>query len=234
MDRSLDSVQRYARTLGIGVQPRTVLVEGTTDMDLFALAAEYERNITGVDLFDGGFTVSAAGVGEQGGTRAVVRELVCLRAVARTDLLRNGRPKYRFVGLFDNDNAGRQAVRRAHDFDTSIIEFRDTFRLWPVLPVPMDLDPTSLKRRFEGANAAFRGLDWELEDLLPASLFEAFSDEYPTAIVRSATVGGEVHHDFSRDGKARFHRFVRDNAMRSDLIRVVGALKAMRSYLGLD
>ena len=158
---------------------------------------------------------------------------MCLRAVARTVLLRNGRPKYRFVGLFDNDNAGRQAVRRAHDFDTSIVEFRDTFRLWPALPGPMDLDPTSLQRRFETANATFGGLDWELEDLLPTSLVAAFVDEHPTAIVGSVTVGGEVHRDFSRDGKARFHRFVRDNAMHSDLVRVVETLKAMRSYLGL-
>lgn len=232
MERGLDSVQRYAGTLGIRVQPRTVLVEGSTDVSLFELAAKYERNTTGVDLFDRGFTVAAAGLGEQGGTRAVVRELVSLRAVARTVLLQNGRPKYRFVGLVDNDKAGRQAVKRAHEFDTSILEFKDMFRLWPVLPVPLDLDPTSLRKRFESENVAFKGLDWELEDLLPPSLVDAFVDENPAAVVRSATVNSKIHRDFSRDGKARFHRFVRDNAMHSDLIGVVEAVRAIRSYLG--
>ena len=232
MERGLDSVQRYAGTLGIRVERRTVLVEGTTDVDLFKLAAKYERDTTGVDLFDGGFAVAAAGVGELGGTRAVVRELVSLRAVARTVLLQNGRPKYRFVGLFDNDKAGRQAVKGAHDFDTSIVEFKDMFRLWPVFPVPLDLDPTSLQKRFASENVTFKGLDWELEDLLPGSLVDAFVDENPAAVVRSATVASKIHRDFSRDGKARFHRFVKDNAMHSDLIGVVEALKAIRSYLG--
>ena len=232
MEIGLDSVQRYASTLGIRVQPRTVLVEGTTDVDLFELAAKYEKKTTGVDLLDGGFAVAAAGVGEQGGTRAVVRELASLRAVARTVLLQNGRQKYRFVGLFDNDKAGRQAVKRAHDFDTSIVEFKDMFRLWPVLPIPLDLDPTSLQKRFASENVSFKGLDWELEDLLPASLVDAFVDENHAAVVRSATVGGKIHRDFSRDGKARLHRFVKDNAIQPDLIGVVEALKAIRSYLG--
>ena len=229
----LDSVQRYASTLGICVQPRTVLVEGTTDVDLFELAAEYERKKTGVDLLGGGFAIAAAGVGGQGGTGAVIRELVSLRAVARTVLLQNGRPMYRFVGLVDNDKAGRLAVKRAHDFDTSIVEFKDMFRLWPVLPIPFDLDPTSLRKRFESENANFKGLDWELEDLLPASLIEAFVDENCAAVVRCGTVGGRLHRDFSRDGKARLHRFVKEHAMHCDLIGVVEALKAIRSYLGI-
>lgn len=232
MEPGLDSVQRYASTLGIRVQPRTVLVEGTTDVDLFELAAKYERQEAGLDLLGGGFAIVAAGVGEQGGTKGVVRELVSLRAVARTVLLSDGRPKYRFMGLFDNDNAGRQSVKGAHDFDTSIIEFRDMFRLWPVLPIPMDLDPTSLQRRFESENANFKGIDWELEDLLPASLIDAFVDEHHGAVARTSPMNGKIHRDFTRDGKAKLHRFVKDNALHADLIGVIEALKAIRSYLG--
>ena len=184
-----------------------MLLEGTTDVELLELAAKYERQATGIDLFGGGFAVAAAGVGQQGGTKAVTRELVSLRAVARTVLLPNGRPMYRFVGLFDNDKAGRQAVKRTHEFDTSIVEFRDMFRLWPVLPLPVDLDPTSLQKRVESENVAFKGLDWELEDLLPTSLVDAFVDEHPAAVVQSTTVSGKIHRDFDRDGKARLHRF---------------------------
>ena len=129
-----------------------------------------------------GLAVAAAGMGQRGGTEGVVRELVSLRAVARTVLRPNGRPMYRFVGLVDNDRAGRLAVKRAHELDTSIVEYKDMFRLQPVLPIPLDLDPTSLRRRFEWANVAFRSLDWELEDLLPSSLVDAFIEENDGAI----------------------------------------------------
>ena len=227
-----DPVQRYASTLGFRAQPRTILVEGTTDVDLFGLAARCEETATGIDLLAGGLAVAAAGMGQRGGTEGVVRELVSLRAVARTVLRPNGRPMYRFVGLVDNDRAGRLAVKRAHELDTSIVEYKDMFRLQPVLPIPLDLDPTSLRRRFESANVAFRSLDWELEDLLPSSLVDAFIEENDGAIRRSAAVGGRVHRDFHPDGKARFHRFVKVHAMRPDLLEVVNTLRAMRTYLG--
>ena len=227
-----DPVQRYASTLGFRAQLRTVLVEGTTDVDLFRLAAHWEKKVSGIDLFAGGFAIVAAGIGQRGGTAAVVRELLSLRAVARTLLRPDGRPTYRFVGLVDNDNAGRLAVKRAHELDTSIVEYKDMFRLQPVLPIPTDLDPTSLRRRFESANMAFKSLDWELEDLLPSSLVDAFIEENDGAIRRSATVGGRVHRDFSSDGKAKFHRFVRIHAMQPDLLEVTNTLKAIRTYLG--
>jgi hypothetical protein len=50
----LDPVARYGMGLGFTVRPRTVLVEGTTDVDLFSLAAALERAKTGVDLGIGG------------------------------------------------------------------------------------------------------------------------------------------------------------------------------------
>jgi hypothetical protein len=41
-----DYVELYAKSLGFAIKPRTVLVEGTTDVDLFRLAArlEYEKS----------------------------------------------------------------------------------------------------------------------------------------------------------------------------------------------
>ena len=87
-----------------------------------------EKAKTGIDLMGDGLAILAAGEGELGGTRGVLRELMCLRGMARTCLLPNGRPRYRFIGLFDNDKAGKQAVNAARDFDKSILEYKDVFR----------------------------------------------------------------------------------------------------------
>ena len=50
MPRASDSVAQYGASLGMDVRPRTVLVEGTSDADLFRLAARLERSATGEDL----------------------------------------------------------------------------------------------------------------------------------------------------------------------------------------
>jgi hypothetical protein len=57
-------------------------------------------------------------------------------------------PRYRFVAIFDDDRAGRQAVRAAREWDHSIIEFKDVFRLRPIMPMTPNADPTVLERQF--------------------------------------------------------------------------------------
>ena len=234
MAEELDSVARYAMVLGFVVRPRTVLVEGTTDVELFQLAARLEREKTGIDLLGNDLAIIAAGVGDLGGTRGVIRELVCLRGLARTCLLPNGRPRYRFIGLFDDDTAGQQAVKAARDFDTSILEYKDVFCLRPVMPLPGNLDPGTVRKTFERENACYKGLKWELEDLLPHEIVDAFLSDYPGAVARNTSMGGKVHRDLTRDGKARLHRFVKEHALRNDLSAVIEVLKAIRFYLGLQ
>lgn len=229
----LDTVRRYGLALGWELRRRTVLVEGTTDVELFQLAAQLELKKTGSDLLGADLAIVAAGVGDQGGTRGVIRELVCLRGFARTCLLPNGRPRYRFIGLFDNDTAGRLAVRAARDLDTSILEFKDVFRLWPVMPSTGNLDPATLQKSFEHRNAGYKGLDWVLEDLLPGNLFDAFLAECPGAVSKTTEIGGKTHRWLTRDGKARLHYFVKCHAMHADLIAVIEVLQAIRFYLCL-
>jgi hypothetical protein len=229
----LDPVARYGLASGLAVRPRTILVEGTTDADLFQLAARLEGEASGLDLLGADLAIAAAGMGDAGGTQGVIRELVALRALARICLLPNGRPRYRFIGLFDNDKAGRQAVRAAHDLDRSIIEYKDVFRLWPVMPLSSNLDPGALQRAFEKENGGLKGLEWELEDMLPNEFYDSFLSECPGAVFRSATADGKVHRDLTPDGKARFHWFIRQHAIRRDLTGVVQVLGALRVYLGL-
>lgn len=208
-------------------------MEGVSDAELFAQAARTEYEETGIVLLGQDLAIVAAGEGQSGGTSGVIRELICLRGIGRTCLLPNGRPRYRFIGLFDNDPAGKHAVKSARQLDTSLLEFKDLFRLWPVMPLPSSLDPGTVQRTFERENSSYKGLDWELEDLLPPDFVDAFVSERPQAVARTRSVNGEVHRDFTRDGKASLHRFVKLNAMPADLSRVISALKAIRFYLRL-
>ncbi|HTU45818.1 MAG TPA: hypothetical protein VMF91_12190 [Bryobacteraceae bacterium] len=233
MKSELDTVATYARSMGWDIRARTVLVEGTTDVALFELAARTERKDAGVDLFANGLAIIAAGEGDQGGTRGVIRELNALRCLARASLMPNGRPRYRFVGLFDNDHAGRQAISGARVVDTSILEYKDVFRLRPVMPCSGNLDPKTLEKAFDHVNAEFVGLDWALEDLLPVEFLDAFRADFPTAIRRRCQKSGKTHWEFTPDGKARLHRYIRNHSMRADLLAVIDVVRALRFYLGL-
>ncbi|HUE00829.1 MAG TPA: hypothetical protein VMR62_14755 [Bryobacteraceae bacterium] len=199
----LDPGARYARSLGFSIAPKTVIVEGRTDFDLCMLAARYEHREAQALLLGCDLAVTNGGDGDEGGTAGVIRQLITLRNIARTDLGPKGSPRYRFVALFDDDRSGRQAVRAARDLDRSIIEFKDVFRLRPMMPMISHADPTVLERRFREANEPYRNIEWELEDLLGAQLLSAFCEEHPNAISRESRAADLVHRDFTRDGKAR-------------------------------
>ena len=233
MARDVDHVGDYGRSLGWKLRPRTILVEGTTDVDFFRLAGRLEREETGIDLFGDELTVIAAGEREQGGALGVCRELICLRGIARTNLLRNGRPRYRFIGLFDNDKAGRETVKVIRRLDASILEYKDVFRLMPIMPKEGNLDPKTLERTSQRLNAGYNGLDWEVEDLLSHEFIDAFVVDYPYAVRQSIGRSDVIHREFTPDGKARLHRYVRENAMHVDLKGVVQAIRALRFYLRL-
>jgi hypothetical protein len=230
---TMDAVARYGHALGLTVRSRTVLVEGTTDAELFKLASRLEYETTGIDLLGQGLAFVAAGERDRGGTHGVVRELVAFRGMARTCLSSAGRPRYRFIGLFDNDNAGRQAVKLARTIDNSILEYKDVYRLRPVMPFPGNLDPGSVQRDFERENDPYKGLDWEVEDMLPKSFVDVFEAEHPQAVTRRSETNGVVHRDFTADGKAQFHRFVKLNAVRADLKGIIESVMAIRHCLGL-
>ena len=229
-----DMVARYGAAFGWELGRRTVLVEGTTDADLFQLAGRLEKERTGEDLFAGGLTIVAAGQGDQGGARAVARELHGLRCVSRTALRANGRPKYRFIGLLDNDDAGRRAIGAARSVDRSVLEYRDLFRLRPVMPRTGNPDPKALERAFLGLNQAFVKLDWEVEDLLSVELVRSFAEDWPSAVARRTEITGRVHCDYTPDGKARFHRYVREYGMGQDVVGIVEVIRALRFYFGLQ
>ena len=124
MDEQFDPVAHYARSKRMVIKYRTVLVEGDSDVRLMNLAARYEADSSGASLIGHDMAIVSAGYGEDGGCSGVVRELVVLRQLALTYLFPNGKPRYRFIALFDNDRAGREAVRNARYIDTSLLDIK--------------------------------------------------------------------------------------------------------------
>lgn len=228
----IDIVARYGASRGWRLLPRSVLVEGTSDVSIFELAAARFYQETGKALLDD-LAIIAAGERDRGGTHGVVRELVVLRGLTTAHLSPSGRPIYRVIALFDNDTAGQKAVNGAHAVDASITEYRDVFRLRPVMPTTGNLDPSSLRRSFDKLNEPYKGLKWELEDLVGEPLMTLFLEEHPTALVREEQASGAVHRELTLDGKSRLVRFCRQHADFDSLQKLVNVLHALRHYLNL-
>ena len=227
---SVDYVALYGVSKGWRLMPRSVLVEGTSDVALLGLAAELYRKLSGKDLL-ADLAIVAAGEADRGGTQGVVRELLGLRAIASAYLSPSGRPVYRFIGLFDNDTPGQKAVNFAQSADTSILEYRDIFRLRPIMPILGNLDPGAARRGFDKANEAYKGMRWEVEDLIGEALMQLFLEENPTALVREHKMADACHRELTRDGKARLVRFCRENADLASLKGLVDTLHALRCYM---
>jgi hypothetical protein len=220
-------------SLGHKVCPKILLVEGISDYELLTLAATLFEHEGKGQLLHPNLCIIPAGIGDLGGTKGVVRELICLRGLSRACLTPEGRPRYRIAALFDNDTAGRQGIQAARGFDLSLIECKDLFLLRPVMPTTNNLDPVALQRFVAEANLSYKGLDWEIEDYLPSSLIDVFLEEQPNAVSRFSSASDKTHRDFTRDGKARLLRFVKQHAIYEDMNAIIELLSAVRCYLGV-
>ncbi|MVT04052.1 hypothetical protein GO007_15385 [Raoultella sp. 10-1] len=233
MNPTMDFVQAYGQMEGLNFAFKNIIVEGTTDVQLFELAAKKELEITGIDLLGNELAFIPSGDRERGGTNGVIRQLITLRNISRTLLSSNGMPKYRFVGLFDNDYAGKQATIHARKLDSSMIEYKDYFRIHPIMPIPGNLLPEIIKNCFERENINYKNLDWELEDYLPQAFINAFIDESPKSVSKTTSSVDKIHRDFTTDGKVFLHKFVHKYADHNDLVEVINVIKAIRAYLNI-
>ena len=66
-----------------------------------------------------------------------------------------------------------------------------------------------------------------------ARFVDAFLADHPFAVSRTVPIGGRIHRDFTPDGKARMHQYIRGNAMQEDLVAVVNVIRSLRFYLSL-
>lgn len=223
-------VESFATTLGWNIRERNVIVEGGSDEALFWLAGTlyFERYKT--PIIGDRFSIVSAGKGNEGGVDGVNRRFNAARQIADADRGPDGGLRYHFICLYDNDHAGRRAIESACNFDRRLRRYSDLFLLHPVMPLASGADHGELHRRYEAKNAKYKGLDWEIEDLVSERLLLAFEDTDPKAIEDVQECGGRIHREFSREGKFRFHHFMNQNAKLDDLIEVIKVIRALRDY----
>jgi hypothetical protein len=153
--------------------------------------------------------------------------------MADADRDRDGRLQYQFIGLYDNDFAGREAIRSANIFNRSLIQYLNIFLLYPVMPCNPGEDYRVLGQRFLAANVQYRNIDWEIEDVLSEQLLSAFAKNHPNDVWVAQQARNRKHWEFSKDGKRLFSAYALANATLDDLWDVIGLLCALRSYLRL-
>lgn len=221
-------VARYAKDIGWTIGRRNLLVEGTTDVALLELAAACHARATQELLLGDDLKVVAAGYGDMGGVGAVERRFMTIHELGQLDRELPKKQRIKLLPLFDDDEAGRATFK-------SITQQRHPFRSY--------VDVFLLKRRYPPArpgspsfldglkeiNREWDGIDCEMEDLLSQGLLDAFCKQQPDALRREPVIRGDGHHhEWTPDGKARLHRFVREHAMLHDLADLVRLLRYVR------
>lgn len=226
-------VERYARGRGWNVGTSNIIVEGTSDVRYMCLARDLWQRESKHDLFNSGFSVFEAGLKDDGGVQGVVRELQALRQMASQDTASLMQER-KFVGLFDNDHAGRRHAEMLCEMDFRVKHYQDVFLLHPVMPVSNGTLGPKLQRRAEEQNRSCMGLDWEIEDYLPEYLIRGFCNANPGALFREQKMAGRVHREFTKEGKGRLQVYVAEEALVEDMIEVIRLICALRDYLGLE
>jgi hypothetical protein len=226
-------VEQYAASLGWHIGRTNVLVEGTSDVTLLGHASSLHAQAHGTVIIDGDFSIFAAGRGDDGGVDGVKRGLITFRQVADVDRDASGAQRYRFVGLFDNDFAGRNAFNVMPLVDPRIERYKDIFLLQPIMPPIGDgiadrLIETTI------ANLSYSGLDWEIEDLCAENWLVQFETANPRAVLSRSNVGGRTHREIDRAAKADLVRLFIQTATLADARELVMLLKLMRGYLGVS
>ena len=210
------------------------MVEGTSDVALLDTAAKLYRHSHGVELLGTELSIIAAGYGDEGGVDGINKRFQAIHQVANADRDANGRLTHRFIALYDNDTAGKRAIAVISGFDASIRRCAEVFLLQPVMPLKGGADHRAMQQRFERENGAFRGLDWEIEDLLSHDILCAFEADYPAAVNRRYEIAGRTHRELTRDGKRQLVRFAQDYATLADVRELIKLLQALRDYCHLQ
>ena len=223
-------VEEFAARLGWTVAKVNVLVEGTHDVSLIVHAAGLYRSAHGVDLLGTDLAIMPAGLGSDGGVGGINRRLPTLRQVAAADPDQSGKLRYRFLGLYDNDFAGQRAIAAISAYDATIKRFSEVFLLHPTMSLKTGADHRALQQRFERDNGKYKGLDWEIEDLINPVLLDLFEEDYPTAVRSRSNSADLIHRNFTEQGKRDLVKFVLAHSNLNDLLQVIRLIRALRDY----
>lgn len=226
-------VELWAEQLGWRVCRGNVIVEGEGDVFYFEHAARLYQQQYGVNPLGDDFSVIAAGRGDAGGVDGVNDRFRAARELAAVDVHPDGAFKYRFIGLFDNDEQGRRAFGRGAGLTRHIQGYRDLFLLHPVMPLANGATAAIVKQRAVELNKDYLHLDWEIEDLVSLEIYRVFEADHVHEIVRSKTVGGKTHRDLTWAGKVKLQQYFRDYAELKDVVQFIVLMCALRNYLRL-
>lgn len=226
-------VELWAEKLGWRVCKGNVIVEGEGDVFYFEHAARVYKCGRGVDPLGDDFSIIAAGRADAGGVDGVNERFRAARELAAVDVHPDGATKYRFIGLFDNDEKGRRAFGRGAGLSRRVEGYRDLFLLHPVMPLSNGATAATLKQRAADLNSDYLHLDWEIEDLVSPEIYRVFEADHPHEIIRSTTVAGKTHRDLTWTGKVKLQQCFREYAAIDDVLDFIALIRALRNYLRL-
>lgn len=226
-------VREFAQRLGWRISTYNLLVEGTTDVGHFQLAADLYRGATNLRLLDDVFSVVAVGDGENGGTKAMLRYFPVLRGLLNQDETDSNGLPFQFIVLLDNDSAGIGAARLLTGKGQGFVMNRDVFLLNRTCPADTR-DPRTYQSKCDELNKQWASLPCEIEDLVSSSLLDEFCRTNGGFCRRPPQLSNGGHHyDWEIHAKAPLLRFVQRNAIAKDLEMMISVLKAMRFQLRL-
>ncbi|TDX61901.1 hypothetical protein EDE12_1122 [Methylosinus sp. sav-2] len=225
-------VELFAAQIEWHLARNNVVVEGTSDVAFLTHAADLHAQAHGRSILDADFSIVAAGKEDDGGVDGVNRRLNTMRQLADADRDLSGALRHRFVGLLDNDQAGRSAFNVACSFDRRIEPYVDIFLLHPIMP---HFGANIADRRMEMAriNRPFARMDWEIEDLCSERILIAFEQATPGAVLARETKNGRVHREFEKKAKRKLKQFFIENATVDDAREFLVLLQTLRNYLDL-
>lgn len=210
-----------------------VIVEGDSDVFYFEHASQLHKEAYGIDPLGEELSVIAAGRADEGGVDGLNERFRVAHQLARSDVHPDGSMKYRFIGLFDNDEAGRRAFGRGASLTRHIVGYRDLYLLHPIMPLANGAAPAVVKQRASDLNKDFPQLDWEIEDLVSQEIYEIFEADHAHEINYSRTVSGRTHRGITWAGKHKLKKYVSEYAELVHVREMLILIRALRSYLRL-
>jgi hypothetical protein len=208
------------------------MLEGRSDAEYFRLAdLKYQAQHAGQKLICDKLSLFQVGDGDAGGVENIKDKFAYLREVLSTESYNVASERIMAIVLMDNDYEGR---RGAQFLDKRGFKLhRDVFLLARTLP-RQTRDPYQMSRLITDANAPWADIDCEIEDLLSRDLLDLFAEMEPSCVAREPQFRGDGHHyEWTRDGKAKLLRFVRQEASYCDVAGIVELLKSLRYLLCL-
>lgn len=227
-------VRAYARRRNWPLLKRNVMLEGRSDVEYFRIADLKHQEQVGRRLICDNLSLFQVGDGEAGGADNIKDKFQFLREVLSTENFTAPSDRIMAVVLLDNDYKGRLTTHflEKQGFKPN----RDVLLLSRRIPRETR-DVYQMTRLLKDANASWADMDCEIEDLLSLDLLEYFCEMEPTCMAREPVIRENGHHfEWTRDGKAKLLRFVKEEASHCHLLGIVELLKSLRYLLclGID